>query len=120
MPKKFTNRNREMVVTNAEIPIIVNSDSSKFVLEINPGSAIAFPWLSSIANSFETYEVKDLWFSYVNSVPLSQNGSVHMAFDYDVKDTLDITYMDANYIATMYGSVSSYIGKSVTMKYSPS
>jgi hypothetical protein len=54
--------------------------------EINPGLSTAFPWLSSIAPSFEKYKVTRMSYEYVNIAATSERGRVTMAFDYDVLD----------------------------------
>lgn len=53
---------------------------------INPGLHKTFPWLSAIANRFESYVFHDLRFVYEPAVSTSAGGSVMMAIDYDASD----------------------------------
>lgn len=57
---------------------------------INPGNKYLFPWLSSIANSFEEYELKGMLITYkpTSGTAISSNsaamGSVILSTEYDV------------------------------------
>lgn len=61
---------------------------------INPGLAQTFPWLSTIANSFEQYRIRGLLFEFgstssdalLSSSTSTALGSVIMSTDYDVAD----------------------------------
>lgn len=54
--------------------------------QVNPGMSTTFPWLSTIANSYEQYKILSMRFTYVNIAATSERGRVTMAFDYDVLD----------------------------------
>ena len=59
---------------------------------INPGNAVLFPWLSTIAKNFEQYEMLGLIFEFksmsaTSSITANSNvGTLIMATDYDVLD----------------------------------
>lgn len=56
------------------------------VVEVNPGLALSFPWLSGVAHNYESYKFRKLVYRYVPSCPISTAGSISMAVDYDVDD----------------------------------
>lgn len=53
---------------------------------VNPGSYKTFRWLSTIANSFETYRFKKLKFEYIARCSTASNGSLMLSPDYDARD----------------------------------
>lgn len=53
---------------------------------INPGNPELFPWLSSIASSFEYYRFNRLVFRYVPLCSSSTAGSIQMAPDYNASN----------------------------------
>jgi hypothetical protein len=57
-------------------------------LPVNPGNSNMFPWLSSIARSFESFVFDGLKFLFETASPSSTAGTVLMAVDYDVNDNL--------------------------------
>jgi hypothetical protein len=52
-------------------------------MPINPGTSTLFPWLSSIANRYESYCFKQLCFRYETTSPTNTPGSVILAVDYN-------------------------------------
>lgn len=56
----------------------------------NPGLEPLFPWLSSIAQNYEQYEVLQTRFSFETTSPTTTPGSVILAFDYDSYDTAPV------------------------------
>lgn len=72
-------------------------------IEINPGSAKAFPWLSGIANSWETYRFSKLRYTFVPRLGTGVPGQVMMAPDQDV---LDAPYKDSASMLAASNSVS--------------
>jgi hypothetical protein len=78
------------VVTHRELLGTVRSSVLFEVLgyRINPGLKQVFPWLSTIANSFERYRFSKLEFEYVPRVGYNSQGSVYFGIDYDVKEDL--------------------------------
>jgi len=61
---------------------------------INPGMSTTFPWLSTIAPSFESYRFRSLMFRYEPTVPTSTQGVVSLAVDFDAADSAPTTKMD--------------------------
>lgn len=53
---------------------------------VNPGMAETFPWLSAIANRYESYRFHKLRFVYEPATSTSTSGTVMMACDYDAND----------------------------------
>jgi hypothetical protein len=53
---------------------------------INPGLSVTFPWLSDIANRFESYKFHQLKFCYDPTCTSITPGSVLMAVDFDAAD----------------------------------
>lgn len=58
---------------------------------INPGRPSVFPWLSTIANSYEKYKFHKLDFEFQTDVGTSTNGSGFMSFDWDALDAAPST-----------------------------
>lgn len=54
--------------------------------DVNPGLNGTFPWLSSIANNYESYKFKRLRFRYTNTNATTQVGSIYLAVEYDPSD----------------------------------
>lgn len=54
--------------------------------EVNPGLESFFPWLSAIAQRFESYYFHSLKVHFVTSVPTSTEGNFALCPDYDAAD----------------------------------
>jgi hypothetical protein len=63
--------------------------SSSFAL--NPGLVLSFPWLSTVAPSYEQYHFRRLRFHYVTRSATSYVGSVLLAPEYDALDQAPTT-----------------------------
>lgn len=75
------------------------SDNGLTTYVIQPGFSTTFPWLSQIANAFETYVIKSL---RVRLTPLSStniNGCIAAVFDYDSADPAPSTFAHLNNMA---------------------
>lgn len=80
---------RKLIVRHREyVGSIVSAggDDERRVYMINPGHPATFPWLSRIAQCFETYNFRSLGFSYYNSVGTDTDGIVSFHPDYDAED----------------------------------
>jgi hypothetical protein len=70
--------------------VVSSASSSTFfvgaALGINPGLSSTFPWLSGVANKFETYRFRSLKFLLESQVATSSNGTSMMAIDFDAAD----------------------------------
>jgi hypothetical protein len=53
---------------------------------INPGVAFSFPWLSSVAQRFEKYHFRELYFDYQARSPSNIQGAIYVSIDYDATD----------------------------------
>jgi hypothetical protein len=83
-----------MVITEDEYIDDINGSVS-FATQgfyMNPGQALTFPWLSTLAKQFEKYRVLGLQFYYKPLVSgfatNGQSGKVMLSFDYDAGDNL--------------------------------
>lgn len=89
-PKISASSSREggIVIRHREyLDEAIGSDAfNASTLSLNPGLPVTFPWLSTIANSFETYRFKRLWFIYKPSCPTTVGGKVILSVDYDAND----------------------------------
>lgn len=65
---------------------LLSSSLGQEYLAINPGNALCFPWLSQMANLFESYSFEHLSFEFESSVSTSTPGSVLLAVDFDYAD----------------------------------
>lgn len=54
--------------------------------KINPGNTFLFPWLSAIANRFESYRFRSLRFVYEPQCPTTAAGTISMVVDFDSAD----------------------------------
>jgi hypothetical protein len=54
--------------------------------QLNPGLSGSFPWLSAIANRFETYTMNSFEVMYIPAVGTDTAGALTMAPDYDAAD----------------------------------
>jgi len=85
-------------------PLGVQNGTTAFALtqfSTNPGLAATFPWLSKIAQNFETYKFNKLNVEYITSVGSNVGGSICIAPDYNSADAQPTSlqqmeqYMDA-------------------------
>lgn len=53
---------------------------------INPANTSLFPWLSGIAKKYDLYHFKRLRFTYVPSLPTSEEGNIYIGLDYNTLD----------------------------------
>nr|QYF49911.1 MAG: hypothetical protein 2 [Beijing sediment noda-like virus 1] len=87
---KITSVGGDIIVTNKEYIGDVTSANAGYLINsfnVNPGLSGTFPWLSAIANRFESYLFSDLRFIYEPICATSVPGSVMMAIDYDASDS---------------------------------
>jgi hypothetical protein len=81
---------RSIRLHHREFCFDLNSDHTKpffrYESPINPGVKVLFPWLSSIAASFEKYTFESLSFTYTPTVSTASIGWVALSPDYDASD----------------------------------
>lgn len=82
------NLSGDIVVAHREYIADVNGSVGFSVdsYAVNPGQSGTFPWLSSIARRFESYQFDKLIFSFETESATSKSGSVLGALDYDASD----------------------------------
>lgn len=81
---------RGITVTHKEYIGDFTSNGASFAVNnynVNPGLSGTFPWLSAIANRYESYLIDDLRFIYEPICPTTTAGSILMAMDYDAADS---------------------------------
>jgi len=79
-------QHRELVGT-----ISGNTTFGSVAYALNPGIAATFPWLSTVASSYEQYSFRRLRFHYVTRCATSYVGSVLLAQEYDALDSAPST-----------------------------
>jgi len=87
------------------------------VYNINPGVAAVFPWLSIMANQYETYRFHRLTFRYITRCGTSQSGSVILAPDYDASDSPPTTEQQ---ITAYRGAVEDVPWRDISCTLEPS
>lgn len=80
------------ITANGSGPPTTFSDTQ---VSINPGVSSSFPWLSAIAQRFESYQFKRLRFDYETEAPSSLGGTVILAVDYDASDPAPLSKQQA-------------------------
>lgn len=92
-------RRNTLVVTNREYVDKVVTQTSGFDVAINevvnPGNVAMFPWLSKIANNFETYKFNRLSFEYEPHCSSATRGGIAMYMDHDVSDPVANSWQEA-------------------------
>lgn len=114
-PKIVRRSKDEIAVTHREYIADLNyiSSNNDFApqvktLEVNPGLQLAFPWLSTLALSYESYRFEKLKYIFESSVATSTDGAFIMAFDYDASDSAPTTKQDfMNYEGAVKGPIWS-------------
>lgn len=103
---KMQNAANGVIVEHTEYFMDVTSSASAFQaskIPINPGIVLAFPWLSSVANRFESYLFERLEFMYKPLCSTTTPGVVILAVDYDAADATP----NSKIIANSYAESSS-------------
>jgi hypothetical protein len=100
VPKMTTLRNGDCRIVHREYiqDIVAASTGANFnntQVSINPGQASFVPWLSKIAQNFESYRFSKLKFDYETEAPSSLGGTLVLAVDYDASDAAPLTKQQA-------------------------
>jgi len=93
-------RRRELIGTVA--PTDNNFAFSSII--INPGLATYFPWLAGIAQNFRSYRIRRLVAEFVPTCPVTQAGTVGIAFDSNPMDADPTTLVAACNLPSINGS----------------
>lgn len=83
---------------------------------VNPGMTQTFPWLSTMAQLFESYRFKSLHFEYETQKSASTNGTVLLGVDYDAADSAPLTKQQ---LMSFEGAVRSGVWQECTFKALP-
>ncbi len=62
---------------------------------VNPGLPGTFPWLSTVARSYESYRFEKLEFAYETQAPSTTPGTAILSVDYDASDATPTTKTQA-------------------------
>jgi len=62
---------------------------------VNPGLAASFPWLSALAQRFESYRFNRLTYQYRTKTATTALGDVVLTLDYDAADAAPVTSIQA-------------------------
>lgn len=81
-------------------------------LRINPGLSGCFPWLSTIAPNYETYNFRKLKFEYNTGIGATHTGKFFMGIDYDSGDTSPTAKME---LLAYHDACDTPVWGSVTM-----
>jgi hypothetical protein len=76
-------------VTHTEYFASVTSASTSYAVvsyPVNPGVGSIFPWLSQVAQRYQTYKFRSLVFNYHTRAATSQVGTVGLVFDFSATD----------------------------------
>lgn len=71
------------LVADLSIPDTVGNFNS---YEVNPGLSTMFPWLSQVAQRYESYFFNSLKFHWLTAVPTTTSGTLALVPDYDASD----------------------------------
>jgi len=82
---------------------------------LNPGLATTFPWLSTVAPSYEQYTFRSLRFHYVTRCATTYAGSVLLSPEYDALDSAPSTEVLQ---AMMAGSIEDVPWRNQTLVFS--
>lgn len=100
--RTLTIKHRELIGT--VIPPLSGAAITSF--EVQPGYPTSFPWLSSVATSFNKYRIISLAYHYVPHCSTTQNGVIGAAFEYNSNEDTPSSYAS---LAAYQGWVESSI-----------
>jgi hypothetical protein len=86
-------------------------------ISLNPGLPSSFPWLSALANNFESYRFRSLRFRYIPNCPSTTVGSSYLCVDYDPADAPPTSEQQ---VASWESTTSEPAWKGMTFKSTPS
>jgi hypothetical protein len=96
-PRISSNVRGQRIVHRELVTTIVGSTTfSCLAIALNPGLAAAFPWLSTVASSFEQYAFRKLRFHFVTRESTTYLGSLLLAPDYNAQALAPTTEVQAS------------------------
>lgn len=83
------NNNGDITITHREyiVDIAGSVTFTSLQASINPGLSGVFPWLSGVAQRYESYRFDSLKFCFETEAPTSATGTVLLVSDYDASDS---------------------------------
>lgn len=94
--------NGATIISHKEFIADISSTGANFAVSsyaVNPGIVRSFPWLSTIAQNYESYLFKNLVFHYKPICPTSTAGVTMVAVDYDAQDAAPVSKVAINCFA---------------------
>jgi hypothetical protein len=115
------NKLRNTVVSHCEqIAEITAANAANYSLQvplqINPGLAVSFPWLSQIAQNYEAYEFKKLEFHFIPYVSSATAGYNAMNFDYNPQEESSTQFPSKQTFTDYDGAVQCNAWEGFSMK----
>lgn len=111
-PKLWSLKNAT-VIRHRELVTSIRTTTKPMTLPINPGISATFPWAATIANSFESYEVRNLEFQFLPAVGTTTDGTIMMAIDFDPNDPPP---ENVQTLLAMQGAVRSSVWQTATLR----
>lgn len=99
-----------------DVESVAAGEVSITYLEANPGLPNVCPWLSKIAENFESYTFNRLNIEYVPMCPATAAGSIVIAPDYDVSDYVPASIQS---LMTFPNSVRTSVWQGMKMECDP-
>jgi hypothetical protein len=117
----LTNRTAAFNVSHTEMCCSISNQVEAVAHSylINPKNDEIFPWLSTLAHCFETYEFRKLNFFYRPTCPTNYGGSVSMAIDWDWDDERDPVPNERRILMTYKGAVSGNVWDGLELRSAP-
>jgi hypothetical protein len=84
--------------------------------DLNPSSALLFPWLSGFSNLYERFSFLRVTFRFVASQAATTSGKIYAGFDYDYDDTPAAT---PQVLMSNVNSVSANVWESFSLALNP-
>jgi len=83
---------------------------------VNPGLVTTFPWLSTLAQSYEQYRFNALQFEFITRAATADRGSVLMVPEYDPTDPAPLSEAAAS---ASVGCVEGSVWKNLACRFNP-
>lgn len=116
-PRQRMLPNGDIVVSHRELAssVLANGENFGLVLNdpINAGDPSLFPWLSGVAQKYESYVFTSLALEFRSQVPTTFSGSIYLTADYDARDAPPANEAD---MSVTPGSASSQVHQNVMMR----
>jgi hypothetical protein len=126
---RFNTRGQTVTLSHREMLTSINMTSSPSVTNepfINPFNPYIFPWLATIAGSYDRFQISSLVLEYVPTCATTQTGQIIMAWDPQASDAI-VDYHDLSLMRSVCfspwlpatlpvpASVVKYMGEQVSL-----